>query len=179
MNENDMSFIRLPNGEYVPDRRSTNTMELQATLVKLVGKVESMEQMVETKLEAVKDKISNIDEKLETRIAVLEEKFDEHNIEEKSTDAQLAEHDRKLTSVEMYIEKIHSLERKYVFLSRQISDLDTALKALAEKPQKEIYSKWTKVKDKVFWAIIGFAGTAFLYIITHVEALKAIITGGK
>ena len=61
-----------------PERRIDNSLELQKTILKLVSKVESMEETVNLKLENVKDKITHIEDKLLNHIGLVNKKLDTH-----------------------------------------------------------------------------------------------------
>lgn len=176
MDENN--YIKLPSGEFVEERRGKTTMDIQQTLLKLVSNVESMEKNVETQLIAVIDRISNVDEKLVNKINYLEEKMNDHFQDEKKTDESIADHDKKLMKAETYIEKIKNLEDKYNVLQNEIVNIKKIVSALGNKEKTEVYNKWNKIKDKVFWAVIGLIGAAILFAISQPGFWQNLRIGG-
>lgn len=68
-------YIKTAHGEYIPDRRSAS-MDLQQSVLKILSKVETMENNIELKLEAVKEKISNLDEKVFNNISAKAKQID-------------------------------------------------------------------------------------------------------
>lgn len=157
-------------GQLIPDRRSNNNMEVQAAVLKLLAKVESMDANIETKLEAVKDKISNLDEKVFNNIAMKEKQIEElkKKLEEHVNDEEniLDEHDKKLDAAKTYINRIETLEKKYIILSEKVLALE---QAPTVKKASFVDGISIAVKNAFFLAIgasaVGFVGFLILQYI--------------
>ncbi len=99
-------YIKTAQGEYILDRRSAS-MDLQQSVLKILSKVETMENNIELKLEAVKEKISNLDEKVFNNISAkakqiedIEKKLSAHCDDEDEINDVLSEHDKKWQAAE-------------------------------------------------------------------------------
>lgn len=164
---NELYYKDSETGQVIPDRRSSNNMEIQQAVLKLLAKVESMETNIETKLEAVKDKIGNIDEKLTNRVDELEKKIDNHCEDEDDINELLDEHDKSIQNAKNYIERIHKLEKQYTILEGRVDELE-------KKPIKskaKIIDDFLKTfKNILFTALatglIGFLG---YLLITYIK----------
>lgn len=162
-------FIKDPvTGQIIPDRRNNN-MELQAAVLKLLAKVESMETNIETKLESVKDKIGNIDEKLSYRVDSVEKKIDEHCDDDSVINSTLNEHDKKLENAKSYIERIHSLERKYTILDEKV----TALENVPVKNKASLVDGVSTAIKNAFMLAIGTSAVGFVgyLILQYIRSL--------
>ena len=160
-------YIRDPvSGQLIPDRRSNNNMEVQQAVLKLLAKVESMETNIETKLEAVKDKISNLDEKMTNRVDLVENKIDEHCEDDDDINTILDEHDKKIENAKSYIQRIQALEDKYIVLERRVDQLQ---KKPIEQKAAVIDSVSTAIKNAFMLTIgasvVGFIGYLILQYI--------------
>lgn len=161
-------YVRDPvSGQLIPDRRSNN-MEIQQAVLKLLAKVESMETNIETKLEAVKDKISNLDEKMTNRVDLVENKIDEHCEDDDNINTILDEHDKKIENAKSYIQRIHALEDKYIVLEQRVDQLQ---KKPIEQKAAVIDDFFRTFKNIAFTAlatgIVGFLG---YLLITYIKA---------
>lgn len=159
-------YIRDPvSGQLIPDRRSNN-MEIQQAVLKLLAKVESMETNIETKLEAVKDKISNLDEKMTNRVNLVENKIDEHCEDDDNINTILDEHDKKIENAKSYIQRIQALEDKYIVLEQRVDQLQ---KKPIEQKAAVIDGVSTAIKNAFMLAIgvsaVGFIGYLILQYI--------------
>lgn len=161
------TYIKDPQtGQFIPDRRGNN-MELQQAVLKLLAKVESMETNIETKLEAVKDKISNLDEKMTNRVDLVENKIDEHCEDEDDINDVLDEHDKSIEKAKGYIERIHVLEKKYTILEGRVDELEK----IPIRSKAKIIDDFLKtLKNIIFTAfatgIVGFIG---YLLITYIK----------
>lgn len=164
---NELYFKDPDTGQLVPDRRSTNNMEIQQAVLKLLAKVESMETNIETKLEAVKDKIGNIDEKLSNRVNDIEKKLENHCDDEGGINDVLNEHDKKLEAARGYVERIHKLESKYTILEGRVDELE-------KKPIKSkaaVLDDFFDITKKVLFTAIatGLVGFLGYLLITYLK----------
>lgn len=134
-------------------------MEVQQAVLKLLAKVESMETNIETKLEAVKDKIGNIEEKMTNRIEDIDKKLESHCNDDNDIDSILDSHDRSLEKAKGYIERIHILEGKYIILEQRV---DKIQKIPIETKAKFIDDFVITFKNIIFTGlatgIVGFIG---------------------
>lgn len=163
-------YYKDDSGQLIPDRRSNNNMEVQQAVLKLLAKVESMDANIETKLEAVKDKISNLDEKVFNNIALkekqieeLKKKLDEHVDVENDV---LTDHDKRLDVARQYITRIEVLERKYGILDEKVTALE---QAPVVKKASFVDGVSVAIKNAFFVAIgasaVGFVGFLILQYI--------------
>ncbi len=160
-------YYKNENGQFIPDRRSSNNMEIQQAVLKLLAKVESMETNIETKLEAVKDKIGNIDEKLTNRVNELEKKIENHCEDEDEINQTLTEYDKKWETTKAYVERIHKLEKQYTILEGRVDNLEK----LPIKSKAALIDDFFKIiKNVLFTALatglIGFVG---YLLITYIK----------
>ena len=157
------TFVKLPDGSYVPERREATTMDLQASLMKVLTKMESMEINIDLKLENVKERMSNIDEKIASRMTIVEDKITQHFCDEVKIDEVLDEHDRKWTEAEKYVDRIHTLESKYSSLQDRATTLEAAVEDLKTKPQRVTFAIVQAVGKKLGWFLLGLLGAAILF----------------
>jgi len=161
-------YIKDPTtGQLIPDRRSSNNMEIQQAVLKLLAKVESMETNIETKLEAVKDKISNIDEKLSNRMSEAEKKLENHCEDEDKINEVLDEHDRSIERAEGYIERIHKLEGKYTILEKRVDELEKT----PIKNKAAIIDDFFKIFKNILLTALatGVVGLLVYFIINYIK----------
>ena len=171
----ETTYIKLPNGQFIPDRRS-DTMDLHHGLVKLIGKVETMENNLEIKLESVKDKISNLEEKVFNNIELkgkhideLEKKIDDHCEDEDSVNDVLIEHDKNWEVAKQYVTRIQNLEKKYSTLEIRV---DTLEKMPMVKKAGLVDGVSTSIKNAVFIAIGGgVVGIIGMIILQYIRTL--------
>ena len=156
-------------GQYLPERRSITTMEMQQALLKLIANVESMEKNEQIQLQAIDDRISNLDEKIVNRLKYLEERVDNHCDDEGDINDMLDKHDEKLNKAEAYISRIHSLEVGYKELKRNNEELEKRLDDIENKPTKQkaklIDDLGTKIRNGLLVAVSGavVAGIIWLF----------------
>lgn len=118
-----------------PERRSS-PMEMQQAVLKLISKVESMERNIDIKLEAVFDKIENINTGLTQKIELVDKKLSDHCDDEDEINNVLDTHDKKINKAEIYVEKIHRLESKYIELEDRVNKLQKQVDDHALVPTK-------------------------------------------
>lgn len=151
-------------------------MEIQQSVLKLLAKVESMETNIETKLESVKDKISNLDEKVSTRIDFIEKQIEEHIEADSDIKPTLETHHTSIEKAKTYIERIHSLEEKYIVLDKKYNFLFEKIKEHELEPTKKkagiIDGLSTAVKNAVFIAVgAGVVGILGMILLQYIKSL--------
>lgn len=162
------SLIRLEDGSLVPDRRGSN-MDLQQSVLRMIARMESMEENIGGKLEVVTEKVKNLDERLASRIDVLEKRVENHCSDEEEVNQALAEHDRKFSEAEKYVDRIHTLETHYKQLDTKVNVLQAAVDDLKTKPQRLVFEVVKAVAKKLGWVLVGAIGLAILFAITKPE----------
>ena len=163
------NYIRLDNGEMIPDRRNLpmDTQQTQVTLLKILSKVETIEINNEIKLSGITDKIENLNDKLVGKLKVLEEKFEEHVKEEENITSLLGQHDEKLETAEKYVTRIHQLEAVAKRHEIKIVALEKLLEGHVDAPKQMIYDTVMKIAKKLGWFVVFAMGVAILFSIAN------------
>lgn len=163
-------YIKTPQGEYIKERRSFTTMDL------ILTKIETMENNIEVKLEAVKDKMGLLEDKINTTLSVhqkaiedLDAKLSKHCDDAEEIDNALSEHDKKLNTAETYIERIKRLESKYKILEERVERLEQA----PIKKDAALVKDLKKYIRNGFIALLGSGIIAFLgyLVISYIRTL--------
>lgn len=168
-------WITLPDGRVVEDRRSN---DLQTTVLKLVSKMESVEENISIKLESVSDKIKNLDDRLTNKISCIESDLDKHYTTDSITNDTLNTLDNKMTGTEKYIEKIRLLEEKYLILFKKVSAVEIQVKLLIDAPKEAVYI-WSKnISNKIIWIIIGVLGLGIVFSLFSSDFWQLVVKNG-
>ena len=168
------TLVRLDDGTLVPDRRSPS-MDVQQSLLKVITRMESMEENIGGKIEIVTEKVKNLDERLASRIDMLERRIDDHCDDEEEVNAALTEHDRKWTEAEKYVDRIHHLETNYRQLDTKVNALQSAVEDIKTKPQRVAFEVVKAVGIKLGWVLLGAIGLAILFAIAKPDFWQSLL----
>lgn len=150
------------------ERRGTTPMEMQTSLLKLISKVESMDTNLETRLEAVKDKISNLDEKMTNRISLIEKQINVHCEDESEINDILDKHDKSIEASKNYIDRINNLEKRYSILSDRVNTLELE----PVKKNAKMVTDFSKILRNAFYVSVssGIVGFIVYFIIVYIRS---------
>ena len=133
----------------------------------LLTKIETMENNIEVKLEAVKDKIGLLEEKVNNTLSVhnkaitdLDNKLSKHCDDAEEVDSALLELDKKLHDAETYVERIKRLESKY-------KDLEERVVKLEQAPLKRDAALVVDIKKYIRNGLIAIFGSGILAVIGY------------
>lgn len=155
-----------------PERRQDN---IQASLVKLVSKLETIESNIELKLDNINQKINHIEEKLVLRIEHVENKIDNHCEDEEYINHKLEEHDLNINKAKPYIDRLHNLEKKYKELEDKTNILAKEVQAIKDNPKNTVYKIVKDIGTKIMWFLLALVGLSIIFSITRPEFWLKII----